>query len=97
VLSIKPGDVIEFSHFVDENLPKIITEVIEVLRYPTFRDALEALPISEVLPIPGLTVDEGDDIYKRYVSLATQEKDGVAMIKIRLLHQTPVVSLPEMH
>lgn len=77
VLSIKPCDIIEFSHFVDECLAEIIVEVLEVLTYPTFREALESLPI------PDITVDEGDDIYKKYVSLATQLKDGVVMIKIK--------------
>lgn len=86
VQGIKTGDKIEFLHATDPDQDVITVEVLDVLIYPTFREALESLPISEILPISGLTMDQGDDIYKKYVSHATQVKDGVAMIKIHLIH-----------
>lgn len=84
---IKPGDKIEFKHYTNKLLPPITVEVIEVLRFPTFRDAMLVLPISEILPIPGLTLEQGDEIYKKYVSLKTQNADGVCMIKIKAIEE----------
>ncbi len=83
VLGVNIGDKIIFSHALDVSKPDITVIVLETLCYPTFRDALLDLPIYNVLPIIGLSVDEGDDIYKQYVSLPTQVKDGVRMIKIK--------------
>jgi len=84
IAAIKPGDKIEFRHYTNESLPPITVEVVEILKFPTFRDALTALPISEVLPIPGLTSERGIEIYKKYVSIETQNTDGVCMIKMKL-------------
>jgi ASC-1-like (ASCH) protein len=54
-----------------------------ILEYPTYEAALNDLSIMEVLPIDGISVEKGIEIYKQYVSLATQERDGVVMIKLR--------------
>lgn len=48
------------------------------------RHALLTLPIQDVLPIDNISVDEGVRIYHQYVSQATQERDGVIMIKISI-------------
>ena len=84
VLALQPGDVIVFSHYIDTSLPEIRVRVIEILRFPTFEDALVALPMNEVLE-DGLSIAEGVEIYKKYVSLGTQVAEGVVMIKIELL------------
>jgi ASC-1-like (ASCH) protein len=83
VLGIKTGDKIMFIHATDDSRDNITVDVLDILSYPTFRDALESLPMQKVLPITGLTIDQGVDIYKKYVSLPTQIKDGVIMIKIK--------------
>jgi hypothetical protein len=44
---------------------------------------LQCLNINEVLPVENITLEQGIDIYKQFVSLATQEKDGVCMLKIK--------------
>ena len=81
-LAVRPGDTIEFSHNLNaEDLPVIRVTVTDVLRFATFEEALDALPMREVL-MEGLTVHDGVEIYKKYVSLPTQLKDGVVMIKI---------------
>ena len=86
VRQILPGDRIVFCHVShdSEECDPITVEVVEMLCFPTFQSALEFLPICDVLPIDGITVAEGVEIYKRYVSIPTQLKDGVVMIKIKL-------------
>ena len=44
-----------------------------------------ALGPADVLPVDGITVDAGVEIYQRYVSLATQRRDGVIMWRLNLL------------
>lgn len=79
------GQVLVFYHHCDRSLGPVHVVVEDILPFPTFEDALRALPIEQVLPIPGITVDQGVEIYKRYVSLETQATDGVAMIKLSLI------------
>ena len=72
LLALKCGDRIEIHNHTDKT------------RQPYFfRQALETLPIQDVLPVDNISVDEGVRIYHQYVSQATQERDGVVMIKIR--------------
>jgi ASC-1-like (ASCH) protein len=85
VAGLKPGDIIEFQHATEADKPGVKVIVEEVLRFSTFEEALNTLPVSQVLPIPGLTVEEGVKIYLKYVSLPTQIKDGVCMIRITLV------------
>lgn len=79
---IKAGDIINFQHYIHKDLPVIKTRVLDVKKFPTFRDALTELPLKQILPIENLTIQEGVDIYYMYVSLQTQMKDGICMIKI---------------
>lgn len=77
---ITPGDYIEFRYVNDES-QKIKVKVIEILRFNTFEEALNIIPINDVL-YGGLTIEEGVEIYKKYVSIETQMRDGVCLIKI---------------
>ena len=78
----KVGNVVEFSHYTDETLPKFLCRIDSILFYQTFEDALNFLPINEVLPIEEITIEKGIEIYKKFVSLPTQLKDGIVMFKI---------------
>lgn len=80
--SLVEGDVITVSHHTDVTREPYYARVDVVLEFPTFKDALDALPIHEVLPIENITVEQGVEIYHKYVSQATQEKDGIVMIKL---------------
>ena len=80
-LAVRPGDTIEFSHNLNADLPVIRVSVTDILRFATFEEALNALPMKDVLK-EGLTVQDGVDVYKNYVSLPTQLNNGVVMIKI---------------
>jgi ASC-1-like (ASCH) protein len=86
IQKISVGDTIEIRHYTDATQNPYNVKVEDMLTFATFRDALSVLPIDQVLPtgtcVP-YTIDEGDAIYQRYVSLVTQEKDGVVMLKIR--------------
>jgi ASC-1-like (ASCH) protein len=80
--ALQSGDPVVFKHHTEpDRYPEIHATVIQVMHFPTFRDALLCIPIENVLP--GVTsVDEGDLIYQRFVSLSTQHRDGVCMIHI---------------
>lgn len=45
---------------------------------------MRALPLKQILPVADITVEKGIEIYKKLVSLPTQQKDGVVMIKLHL-------------
>ena len=83
--TMKPGDIIKFSHHTDKDIDSFETIVEDILVFPTFEDALTNLDINEILPIPGITISEGVEIYKKFVSIPTQLKDGIIMIKIKLV------------
>ena len=83
VMALRVGDVVEFYHHVDRTLPGLRAVVEDVLFFDSFRDALAALPIANVLE-EGTGIDEGVEIYRRYVSEETQAREGVAMIRIAL-------------
>jgi len=81
--AMRPGDTLVFTHASDPTLPALHCTVVAVLPFDTFRDALEALPLSEVLPGVA-TVDEGCAVYARFVSLPTQIRDGVCMLELTM-------------
>ena len=53
--------------------------------FNTFEEALKTLPINDILPIDNISVDKGVEIYKNFVTIPTQLKDGIVMIKIKLI------------
>ena len=80
----KIGDILIINHHTDilQEPYKVIIQ--DILSFPTFKDALTNLPIENILPNIK-TIDEGVEIYKKYVSLNTQIQDGIFMIKIKLI------------
>lgn len=79
--TLVPGDVIKFSHYTNPEIPSFEKRVRSIRRFPTFRDALETLSIGDVLP--GVSsVEDGVEIYLKYVSIETQLRDGVIMIEL---------------
>ena len=76
--AIRTGDTIEFSH---HSLPPFRKTVGGVRWFPSFRSALVTLGIDDVLP--GVeAVDEGVEIYTRFVSEETQRREGVLIFEI---------------
>jgi ASC-1-like (ASCH) protein len=83
VLDYKIGDILIVSHHTDKTIRSFEVVIDEILKFKTFRDALTELPIDRILP--SITnVDEGVEIYHKFVSEQTQEKYGVCMIKIHI-------------
>jgi ASC-1-like (ASCH) protein len=76
------GDAILFRHHTDPSIQPFKARIVGLNPFPTFKHALEYLPIRDVLPIDGITVADGVNIYQQYVSLATQERDGVVLIEV---------------
>ena len=80
------GDILEVKHYVKKNeLASYYIRVEDKLYYKTFEEALQSLDIIKVLPLDNITIEQGVEIYKKFVSLTTQEKDGVCMLKIKLI------------
>ena len=85
ILSLMIGENISISHHTDETLPSYEVIVTSLARYKTFEEALYELPLDEVLPVPNITIEEGIQVYQKYVSLATQERDGVVLIGLKVV------------
>lgn len=92
VAAVRVGDFVKFEHFIrvdcvgdfaaSSELP-FRARVVGKHRFPTFEAALVELGLPEVLP--GVeTVQAGVDVYLRFVSEATQRRDGVFMLELRL-------------
>lgn len=84
--SIQIGDIIEIKHYVNRELESYFVKIIDKLYFQTFEKALKKLNINEVLPIEDIDINKGIEIYKQYVSLKTQEADGICMLKIELTY-----------
>lgn len=81
--SIKIGDIVEIKHYVNRDKTYFV-KIIDKLYFQTFEEALNKLNINEILPIENIDINKGIEIYKQYVSIKTQETDGVCMLKIDL-------------
>ena len=80
--SIKVGDTIQISHHVNKTLPSFNKTVTNIFKFQTFEHGLtQPTFLTRALPtIP--TIEEGVEIYKKYVSLQTQLKDGICFIEL---------------
>ena len=83
IKKICEGDTIVFHHQTDNSLPPVITKVKQVMLYPTFKSALETLPLQDIFPQSDMTIEKALEI----LSLETQ--NGVAMIEFRLKGMNP--------
>lgn len=84
ILNLSIGEIISISHHTDVTLPSYQVIVTSLALYNTFEEALTELPLDKVLPLPEITIEEGVKIYQKYVSLATQQRDGVVLIGIKV-------------
>jgi ASC-1-like (ASCH) protein len=84
---IKIGEIIEIKHYIYRDLESFHVEIIDKLYFQTFEEALTKLNINEVLPIKNIDINKGIEIYKQYVSIKTQELDGICMLKIKLTNK----------
>lgn len=93
--SLKPGDIINVKHHTDTSIEPYQVRIISIHKFQTFEEALNTLPISEVLPIsdqyPYIDVKLGIDIYKQFVSIQTQLKDGISMLKVEIVWSILVI------
>ena len=80
----KINDVIEFTHHTDKTRHAFKVLITSIRVFPTFKEALQTLPIEQILPLKNITIDQGIEIYKKYVSLSTQTTHGVIMKSIDL-------------
>lgn len=62
----------------DESL---LLGVKQIIKFSTFEEALQSLPVKDILP--GVdSIGEGVEVYKKFVSIETQLRDGVVMIEL---------------
>ena len=80
--SYQIGSLLEVRHYIDKTIEPFTVCVQERLLFQTFEEALNTLDVQEVLPIEGITVQKGIDIYQQYVSMATQLKEGIVMLRL---------------
>jgi ASC-1-like (ASCH) protein len=77
------GQRLTIGHHTEPQRAPFGATVAEVLHFPTFEAALRALPLERVLPGVA-TVEQGLAIYAQFVSLPTQLRDGVVMLRLVL-------------
>jgi ASC-1-like (ASCH) protein len=65
ITKYKIGDIITFSHNTNTNtnIEPFNVVIEDILEYATFEDALNVLPLYEVLPIDNITIAYGIEIY----------------------------------
>jgi len=56
-------------------------KVENVYIFKSFEEAMKTLPLDQILPNVK-TVEDGIEIYKKYVSIDTQNKFGVMLIQL---------------
>ena len=78
---LKKGDIIKLVHHTGLSL---LVKIIDIHSFPTFEDGLKVLPLLKTLPSIN-TVDEGVEVYKKYVKLETQKTFGVLFFEIEVI------------
>ncbi len=81
---INIGDTIEVKHYIHRDKESYFIKILEKIYFKTFEEALINLDINKILPIENITIEKGIEIYKQYVSINTQNIDGIVMLKIEL-------------
>lgn len=87
VLNYKVGDILIIHHHTDSTVEPLQVKIISLLLFKTFEEALQKLPIEEILP-DIKSIEEGINIYLKFYSLETQYKYGVCMIEIATIDKT---------
>jgi ASC-1-like (ASCH) protein len=85
IRKIKKNDIIQINHHTNPSKESFSVIVDEILHFKTFEEALNSLPIDMVLPIDNIDIKSGIEIYFKYVSLETQIKDGIIMLKVHVI------------
>jgi ASC-1-like (ASCH) protein len=85
IMELKIGQKITIHHYINKNEKPYTICIDDIFFYDTFEDALFVLPIDKVLPLDDITIEKGVEIYKKYVSLETQQKDGVVILQIHVV------------
>lgn len=81
VLNYKIGDTLKVMHHQNPEMEPFYVKIVNIVRFKTFEEALSTMNIEEILP--GVqTVQEGVEIYYKFVSLQTQLIYGVCMIEM---------------
>jgi ASC-1-like (ASCH) protein len=77
------GDILLVKHYTDNTQEPYYIKIIDKLYFNNFEQALNTLPYKQILPTIS-TIEEGVEIYKKYVSLETQNNDGIIILKISI-------------
>lgn len=77
------GDTLRISSATRDVEPFSV-RIDDILRFKTFEEALSILGLDDTLPGVA-SIQEGVDIYYKFVSLKTQQTHGVCMIKVSAL------------
>jgi ASC-1-like (ASCH) protein len=81
----EPGDVLRVIHHTNSNETPFLVRVVQIRRFADFRAALTgAIPMSEVLPNVK-TVEEGVQIYYKFVRQSTQDRYGVCLVQLAVI------------
>ena len=76
------GDIILVSHYINLIETSFLVQIEHISKYATFEESLNILPLEHVLP--GVeSIEVGVEIYKKFVSIETQLKDGILMLKLK--------------
>ncbi len=81
-VNYKIGDTLIINHHINKTRSPYKKIIKNILLFKTFEDALKYLPMKDILPNVN-SIEEYVDIYKKYVSIETQEKYGVCMIELQ--------------
>lgn len=80
------GDTLIIKHHTDPLKPAIYRMIRDIHKYETFEQALTDFNnkgcLQQILPNIE-TIKEGCDIYKKYVSIETQLREGVCLIELK--------------
>jgi ASC-1-like (ASCH) protein len=83
-LEYKEGDVFDVYPYQEPNSKdNFRAKIVKIHTFRSFREALTSLPLNKILPGVA-SVDQGCDIYRRFVSDATAEQHGVLMIEVHV-------------
>ncbi len=84
VLKYTTGDLLNIHHHKNSNHEPFFAKIKSIQLFKNFQTALETLPLGDVLP--GIeSIEDGCKIYEQFVSLKTQESNGVCMIELQFV------------
>jgi len=84
VCKYQVGDTLNISHHTNKNENSFDVIITDILHFNTFENAINNIGIDTILPNIE-TIEDGIDIYLKFVKLSTQLANGIVMIKIDIM------------